>query len=304
MMKTRMISAVVAMTLFTAGCGKQEDSAAASAETASTATAPDAPATREEPATATAAASAAAATAIAAQDTPVASVATGAGSNAELSAVSAAPPGAMPAPSPVSAQSTPPAAVSSPAVTSKPVSAPSTTTQTTTLAPAKATTPPAPATAAGTVIESSSTVTLNGDHGSLVRADTLRARNAADAPEIAALAAGTAVKILARDGAWYQINVNGKTGWVRMMSVRRSEAASNDVAGLAGIASGRTGTGKVVATTGVRGLDSGDLTAATFDEARIAKAESLRVSRSDAEAFARQGGLVTQNVPALPAPAK
>jgi hypothetical protein len=147
-------------------------------------------------------------------------------------------------------------------------------------------------------------VSMNGDPGTLVRADTLRARNAADAPEVASLAAGSKVKILSRDGAWYQVNADGKSGWVRMMSVRRSAAASSDVAGLAGIASGRTGTGKVVTTTGVRGLDSGDLTAATFDEARIAKAESLRVTRADAEAFARQAGLVVQAVPALPAPAK
>jgi hypothetical protein len=76
------------------------------------------------------------------------------------------------------------------------------------------------------------------------------------------------------------------------------------VAGIAGISSGRTGTGKVVATTGVRGLDSGDLAAAVFDETRIAKAETLRVSRADAEAFARQAGLTPQAVATLPAPTK
>jgi len=142
------------------------------------------------------------------------------------------------------------------------------------------------------------------DPGTLVRAETLRARPASDAPEAGSLAAGTAVNVLARDGGWYQVSGAGKTGWVRMLSVRRSAAASTSLAGIAGVASGRTGTGKVVTTTGVRGLDSGDLQAAVFDEARIAKAESLRVSRQDADGFARQGGLVAQAVDALPAPTK
>lgn len=142
------------------------------------------------------------------------------------------------------------------------------------------------------------------DPGTLTRAEPLRAKPFADAAEVATLAAGTAVNIDARDGGWYQVSSGGKTGWVRMLSVRRSTAAGTSVEGLASVASGRAGTGSVVSTTGIRGLDSQALAAATFNEERIAKAESFRTSRQDADAFARQGGLTVRDVPALPAPKK
>ena len=139
------------------------------------------------------------------------------------------------------------------------------------------------------------------DPGTVVHAETLRAKPAIDATAIGTLAGGTRLNILARCGGWYQVSSNGQSGWVRMLSVRRSAAASTDIAGLAAISSGRAGTGSVVSSTGVRGLDSEDLETAVFNEARVARAEALRSGRADAEKFARQGGLNTQDVPALPA---
>ena len=141
-----------------------------------------------------------------------------------------------------------------------------------------------------------------GDPGTLVRADSLREKPASDARELGALAGGSKVSVLGREGAWYKVSAGGKTGWVRMLSVRRSAgASSSSIGGIAGIASGRTGTGSVVTTTGVRGLDSEDLKTAAFNEERVAKAESLRVDRATADAFAQAGGLKKQNVPDLPA---
>lgn len=148
-------------------------------------------------------------------------------------------------------------------------------------------------------------VAAAADTGTLTRAETLRLKPFADAAAVAPAASGTKVDILARNGGWYQVKSAGKTGWVRMLSVRRSAAASgNSVAGIAGVVSGRTGTGKVTTTTGVRGLDTEDLTTAAFDEAQIAKAEQYRVSRKDADAFAKQGKLTTRDAAPLPAPAR
>jgi len=148
-----------------------------------------------------------------------------------------------------------------------------------------------------------SSVALAVDAGTLTRAETLRAKPFADAKVVAPAASGAKVDIVSRNGGWYQVRVAGKTGWVRMLSVRRSTVASaSSIAGLASVASGRTGTGKVTTTTGVRGLDSEDLAAATFDEAQMAKAEGYRVSRQSADAFARQGRLVVHDVQPLPAP--
>lgn len=146
---------------------------------------------------------------------------------------------------------------------------------------------------------------LAADPGTLSRAEVMRAKPFADGSVVSKLASGARVEILARNGGWYQVKVAGKTGWVRMLSVRRSTAASGgSVAGLASVASGRAGTGTVSTTTGVRGLDEQALVAAAFDEAQVAKAETYRVSRADAEAFARAGKLVLRDVKPLPAPAK
>lgn len=138
--------------------------------------------------------------------------------------------------------------------------------------------------------------------GTLTRAESLREKPFADAKVLAPAAAGAKVDVLVRDGGWYQVKTGTKTGWVRMLSVRRSAAATNTAAGIAGVASGRTGTGKVVSTTGVRGLDSAELATAAFSEEQVAKAEKYRVGRKDAEAFAKAGKLTVRDVAPLPAP--
>src|SRR5690606_2336037 len=101
-------------------------------------------------------------------------------------------------------------------------------------APAATTTAPAGSTASG-----SDTTT---GPGTLIRAENLLAKAASDAAVVAPLAANSAVTILGREGGWYQVKTaDGKTGWVRMLSVRRSTATASTSAGLASVASGRTG---------------------------------------------------------------
>jgi len=57
------------------------------------------------------------------------------------------------------------------------------------------------------------------------------------------------------------------------------------------VASGRAGTGKVVSTTGIRGLSAEDLKTAKFSEPEMKKLESYAVSQQDAQKFAKTGGL-------------
>lgn len=143
------------------------------------------------------------------------------------------------------------------------------------------------------------------DPGTLTKAETLRAKPFTDAAAVTSLATGAKVDIITRSGAWYQVKSGTKTGWVRMLSVRRGAAtASSNIAGIANVASGRTGTGKVTTTTGVRGLDAQELDTAKFDEAQIKSSEGYRVSRKDADAFAKAGKLTLRDVQPLPAPVK
>ena len=89
-----------------------------------------------------------------------------------------------------------------------------------------------------------------------------------------------------------------------MLSVRRGDArkGGTDATGLIGLASGRAGTGHVVATTGIRGLSEEDLKGAKYNEGELKKMESFTVTESEARKFAAEGNLTARKLEYLPAP--
>lgn len=145
---------------------------------------------------------------------------------------------------------------------------------------------------------------LAGDGGSALKADDLRAEPFRDAKVVGSLAPGDPVDILKKQGGWFQVKSAKGSGWVRMLSIRRGAArkGGGDVAGIVGLASGRAGTGRVVATTGIRGLSEEELKAAEYNEAEVKKAESYATTRADAQKFAASGKLAARKVEYLPAP--
>lgn len=142
------------------------------------------------------------------------------------------------------------------------------------------------------------------ESGAAIKPDELKAEPFRDARTVGKLATGDKVDILKKDGGWLQVKSAKGSGWVRMLSIRKGEArkssAGAEVAGLAGLASGRAGTGKVVATTGIRGLNEEELKAAKFDEKEVKLAESYLTSRADAQKFAAKGKLKAQQMDYLP----
>ena len=131
-----------------------------------------------------------------------------------------------------------------------------------------------------------------GEPGTTLKPDEIKAAPFRDAKAVGALGRGETVDILKRQGGWYQVSSAKGNGWVRMLSVRKGAARkANEVAGLAGLASGRAGTGKVVATTGVRGLSEEELKAAQFNESEVNNMEAQTVSKDDSRRFAAQGKL-------------
>jgi hypothetical protein len=145
---------------------------------------------------------------------------------------------------------------------------------------------------------------IAGEAGTLLRADNLMEEPFRDAKIVGSLAAGDKVEILNKQGGWFQIKSMRGNGWVHMLSVRRGEARKGgvDATGLLGLASGRAGTGHVVATTGIRGLSEEDLKAAKYNETELRKAESFGVTEAEAKKFAAEGKLVARKVEYLPAP--
>ena len=138
--------------------------------------------------------------------------------------------------------------------------------------------------------------------GVALKADKLLAEPYADAKQVGTVAKGDAVTILKKNGGWYHVKASGVQGWIRMLSVRRGEAATSSAAkDVAELSTGRAGTGQIVSTTGVRGLSEEELKAARYDENELKKAETFGVSKNDAREFAQKGGLLARAFNYLPA---
>jgi len=142
------------------------------------------------------------------------------------------------------------------------------------------------------------------ESGTALKADDLKTEPFRDAKTVAKLATGDKVDILKKDGGWLQVNSAKGKGWVRMLSIRKGDArkGSGNASGLLALSSGRAGTGKVVATTGIRGLNEEELKAAKFNEEELKRAESYASSKPEASRFAASGKLAARPFDYLPAP--
>jgi hypothetical protein len=143
--------------------------------------------------------------------------------------------------------------------------------------------------------------------GTALKPDELKAEPFRDAPVVGRIQRGEALTLLERQSGWIRIRTASTAGWVRTLSVRRGvagESSAADVQALAGVATGRAGTGRIVATTGVRGLGEAELKAARFDAQALAALESQAVGVDEARRFAELHGLVPRPLAWLPAPAQ
>lgn len=143
--------------------------------------------------------------------------------------------------------------------------------------------------------------------GTALKSDALRAEPFNDAKTIGNLNRGDKLDIITKQGAWLKVKAGKNTGWVRLLSVTRGTVSSNNTGanatGVLNVASGRAGTGNVVATTGVRGLNEEELKAAKFNAQEMQKLESYAANKQQAQEFASAGGLTARKLKYLPDPA-
>ncbi len=96
-----------------------------------------------------------------------------------------------------------------------------------------------------------------------------------DSTAVSTLAAHTSVSVLLRKGGWYQVSLDsGQTGWLRMTAVKftssAGEARNSVMVGLLSLfESGRSGANGTTSSTGVRGLNTGDIANAKPDTAAV-----------------------------------
>ncbi len=140
------------------------------------------------------------------------------------------------------------------------------------------------------------------ESGVALKADDIRAEPFGDAKAVGQLAASDRVEIVGRNGGWLQVKSAKGSGWVRMLSIRKGDAkkSSDETAGLLQLASGRAGTGKVVASTGIRGLNEEELKVAKFNAEELKLVESYAVSNAQAQQFANEGKLSARPFEHLP----
>lgn len=143
---------------------------------------------------------------------------------------------------------------------------------------------------------------LAAETGSALKADIVRREPYADAKKTGDMIKGEKLEIVGKKGAWLNIKTAKTKGWVRLLSVKRGAVGSaNQVKGVLDVATGRAGTGKVVATTGVRGLNEEELKNAKYNEEEVLKLESYAQTSQQAQQFAKKGGLQTVKLGYLPA---
>jgi len=142
--------------------------------------------------------------------------------------------------------------------------------------------------------------------GVMLRDEDLRASASATAANVGRVARGASVEVLARQGGWTQVRGNGRTGWVRILSVRSIAPSSSaaDLAGLVDAGTTRRDPGKVVAVAGLRGLTEDELKTARFNASELARLHDYGVTRAEAERFAANARLRRLDMGYLDKPAQ
>ncbi len=145
---------------------------------------------------------------------------------------------------------------------------------------------------------------FSGEAGVALKPAEIKTAPYRDASPSGSLAKGDKVEILKRQGGWYQVKSRKGSGWVRMLAIRRGAARKRSIKTdkILELASGRAGTGKVVSTTGIRGLNEEELKQAKYNEAELKKLESFTTQEDSLRKFAAEGKLVAQQVEYLPSP--
>lgn len=128
------------------------------------------------------------------------------------------------------------------------------------------------------------------DAGVTVRASALMQEPYSDAAQLAELPEQTAVTVLARQGAWMQVQAGDQSGWLRLLNVRlgggvRAQGDSGVAKAVNVALSGSSGT---AVATGVRGLDQEQIANATPDLAALDRLDAFAASEADARALASE----------------
>lgn len=143
--------------------------------------------------------------------------------------------------------------------------------------------------------------------GTAQRDTELKDKPFVDAKTLKRLPKGTALAIVDRDGGWLKVTSGGQQGWVRLLHVSSQApgekgSSAKDLEAAAKLATGRAGSGNVVATTGIRGLSEEQLSSAKPNPDELKKMDAHVASKEQAAEYARSHKLAHRDVSYLPEP--
>lgn len=142
--------------------------------------------------------------------------------------------------------------------------------------------------------------------GTVVRATELKDKPAAEAKTLKQLAAKTTLTIVDRQGGWLRVTAQGQQGWVRLLHVSTqppgAAGKTSDLDAAKRIATGRAGSGNIVATSGIRGLNEEQLRTAAANPEELKKLDRYAATDAQASEYARKHGLAARRVEAPAAP--
>jgi len=149
-----------------------------------------------------------------------------------------------------------------------------------------------------------------GEIAYTVRPTELKTRPFSDAVTLARLEQRTKVEVIGRRSSWRQVQVEGKVGWVKMLSLRFNHIVplwgADRKAGDTGLATlfnvATKGSSRSSVTTGVRGLSEDDLKLTKPNPKALEIMDIYGVNKSEAQQFAKAGKLSSQSMEYLAEP--
>jgi len=141
---------------------------------------------------------------------------------------------------------------------------------------------------------------VQADMGSAitVEATALRASASNTAASLQELPADTRLRILKRQGGWYQVQTaSGQQGWLALLLVRFDKSANAKGGNISDLLQGSTAVEPASSVaTGVRGVTDDKLEAGGASSSPLQALDRYAISASRARAFAQSGGLRSQPI--------
>ena len=101
------------------------------------------------------------------------------------------------------------------------------------------------------------------------------------------------VEVIDKKGFWVKVKNDSIEGWTKLNNVEISKDSNFS---LSSLNTGREGSGNIVSTSGVRGLDGEDITSAQPDLIEFEKLQSLKVDKSIGNKFEKNTGLSVKKI--------